>query len=153
MSATAEKTLSSKCVKWKPRGWFHERIENSSGNGTADLVLSRNNIDVWLELKCCAMPKKGVIQLKHIRRGQIQWHRKKRAAGCTTYYLIQVGSGLKAEYYLVNSTYGPRLKDGVQYEELGLISICSTKDLGFALSRACTIVENHALDTIHRRRS
>jgi len=152
MSATAEKTLSSKCVKQKPKSWFHERIENSSGNGTADLVLSRGNIDVWLELKCAPMPKKGVIALRHIRKGQIQWHRKKRTAGCITHYLIQVGSGAKAEYYVVNSAYGPRLREGVEYIELGLISICKGHDLAAILARVCKIVENHALDLICKRR-
>ena len=147
MSATAEKTLSSKCVKAKPRGWFHERIENSSGNGTADLVLSMNNIDVWLELKCCPAPKKNTITLSHIRKGQIQWHRKKRAAGCNTYYLIQVGSGAKAMYAVVNSVYGPKLKEGMDARELPLISICYTHDLKFALARACSIVKRHALSS------
>lgn len=146
MSATAEKTLSSKCVKQKPKGWFHERIENSSGNGTADLVLSRNNIDVWLELKCAPMPKSGVVSLKHIRRGQIQWHRKKRFAGCKTFFLVQVGSGAKAIYYLVDSVYGKQLKEGTYLEDLDIISDCKGHDLSVVLHVACDIVENLVLE-------
>lgn len=143
--ATAEKTLSTKCVKHKPKGWFHERIENSSGNGTADLVLSRNNIDVWLELKCTAMPKTGVVRLSHIRSGQIQWHRKKRFAGCKTFYLIQVGSGTKAVYYLVDSVYGKQLKCGTYLEDLDMISDCKGRDLSVVLQVACDLVEHIVL--------
>lgn len=99
----------------KPEGCFAERIENSSGNGTADLVLSRNSVDTWIELKCCARPKNidTPINCKHIRKGQIQWHRRKRKAGCTTWILIQVGSGREAYYYAFHSIHAASLKEGL----------------------------------------
>lgn len=113
--ATSETQLSKKCVQAKPEDYFAERIENSSGNGTADLVLSRDSIDTWIELKCCARPKNAdtPINCKHIRKGQIQWHRRKRKAGCTTWILIQVGSGKELCYYAFHSLHAPSLKEGM----------------------------------------
>ena len=114
--ATSETQLSKKCVQAKPEGYFAERIENSSGNGTADLVLSHNSVDTWIELKCCARPKNvdTPINCKHIRKGQIQWHRRKRKAGCTTWILIQVGSGREAYYYAFHSIHAAALKEGLR---------------------------------------
>ena len=112
--ATRESALSAKCVKNKPANHFAERIENSCGNGTADLVLSANNVDTWIELKCCDRPKNDTtpIDCSHIRKGQVQWHRRKRKAGNDTWCLIQVGSGHHAIYYLFESSMLPYLKEG-----------------------------------------
>lgn len=139
MSTTAEKTLSKKCVKAKPLGWFHERIENSSGNGTADLVLSRNNIDAWIELKCAALPKNEAtnIDCSHIRIGQIQWHRKKRRANCDTWCLVQVGKGHKTKYFAFSSLYMSDLKTGQCVKWYKDHAYCWSSSLSAVLNSIC----------------
>ncbi len=117
---TAETGLSKKCMAKLPPKYFGERIENSSGNGTADLVISHRNIESWIELKCASKPRalNGFVNLKHIRKGQVQWHRRKKRAGCQTWFLIQIGSGLKATYIAIKGLWSQDLRDGMTLDEI-----------------------------------
>lgn len=117
---TAEKGLSKKCMAKLPPKYFGERIENSSGNGTADLVISHRNVDSWIELKCASKPRDvgAFVNLKHIRKGQVQWHRRKRRASSETWFLIQVGSGLSATYIAIRGLWASDLRDGMTLSEI-----------------------------------
>lgn len=143
MSTTAETQLSKKCIKAKPANYFAERIENSSGNGTADLVLSKDNIDTWIELKCCARPKNldTPVNCSHIRLGQIAWHRRKRTAGCTTWCLVQVGTGAKARYYAFDSLHMAFLKEGKS--ELWYAQFAYAKGQSLTHVLDCIVSSNH----------
>lgn len=139
MSVTAEKTLSKKCGENKPKGWMHERIENLCGNGTADLVLSKNSVSVWIELKCAGMPKSidSPIDCSHIRKSQIQWHRKMRRAQCLTWCLIQVGKGASAYYCLFDSKHLEDLKAGAPWDWYQRHAKMYSKSLKTILSNVC----------------
>lgn len=116
--AVAEKQLSKKCVANKPQSCMAERIENSVSNGTADLVFTRRNVSCWIELKCASLPKKPEtpINCSHIRKGQIQWHRRMEYARNTTWCLIQVGGGRKAVYFMFQGHYIKDLREGQSLE-------------------------------------
>lgn len=101
-SKTRESSLSRNCVaclaEIPPKDYkkiLAERIENSSGNGTADLSVTWMGIECWIELKTAAIPVRATtpIDLKHIRPGQVQWHRRRKGSGQLTWILIQVGVG------------------------------------------------------------
>ena len=141
--ATRESGLSAKCVKNKPSQCFAERIENSCGNGTADLVLSWNNIDTWIELKCCTRPKKldTPIDCSHIRKGQVQWHRRKRKVGCDTWILIQVGSNTNAYYFVFDSILIENLRNGRDWKWYCENAEFRGTDLGYLLQR--TVMNNY----------
>lgn len=152
--AAQEKTLSKTCMDVlktlqvyqgnTDKGYpvYAERIENEARSGTPDLYISALGMSCWIELKCAA--KKGLtgtINLSHIRKGQIQWHRKYRKGGSESFYLIQLGSGKLAEYFLVKSEHGPELQLGISYATL--TAICSARCIGKAGLRN---VLEHAID-------
>lgn len=132
---TAEKGLSKKCMAKLPRKYFGERVENSSGNGTADLVISHRNVESWIELKCASKPRDSMtnVSLKHIRKGQVQWHRRKDRAFCQTWFLIQVGSGHHAEYVIMKGIWAEDLRDGMTLSEMKAECAMWCCDLGKCL--------------------
>ena len=123
--AAAEKQFSRRCIEsMKGHGFMLERIENSSGNGTPDLNVSKDGVDCWIELKCCNLPKRTTTKLglKHIRKGQIQWHRKRSNVDCETWILVQVGKAAEAQVFAFKGIDAKRLAEGVTLSEAMVIS-------------------------------
>lgn len=93
------------------------RVENSAGAGMADVngCLSRN--EFWMELKAEPRPKHPETYIKFkVRESQIEWHKRRQEAGGTSYYVVQVGSGLAARRYILwaDEDNGRKLEAGVR---------------------------------------
>lgn len=100
------------------------RVENGVGQGFPDVegyLLGHGNF--LIELKTATRPRKdGIVRVK-VRPEQIRWHLKRRTAGQTTWFLVQVGSGVRAMRYLLLGSQSTRLKKGMRESEMAKYGI------------------------------
>jgi len=91
------------------QGWFFMQVENARDRGTPDLYVASWNalglgFAIWVECKTANTPKSDDHALNgfEIRKGQKKWHREfTDKSGHPSYFLFQVGGGIKARRYLV----------------------------------------------------
>jgi hypothetical protein len=79
------------------------RLENSAGEGNPDVEGCIDGLQIWIELKSEARPKRSstLIHPKS-RNSQSIWHRERWEAGCrANWVLIQVGEQQEARLYLI----------------------------------------------------
>ena len=85
--------------KWLARarqsvpGTLLQRVENSAGKGQPDVFGICERVPLFIELKCCEVPKRPSTPLRIIvRPSQIEWHTDWHEAGGRSFFLIQAGS-------------------------------------------------------------
>lgn len=84
-----------------------ERLENMVGAGHPDVEGCLDGIQFWLELKVAKRPARAATKLRFgspLRDSQVEWGKKRIAAGGRVWYLIQVGSGSERQVYLIRAT-------------------------------------------------
>lgn len=84
-----------------------ERVENMVGAGHPDAEGCLEGVQFWLELKVAKRPARKTTKLRFgspLRDSQVEWARKRIAAGGRVWYLIQVGSGHERQVYLIRAT-------------------------------------------------
>lgn len=105
----SRKTAESSLWKWlrdktsRLRDLHMCRVENASEVGYPDVEGCWAKEGFHIELKCCARPAKPdtKLDLKHIKREQCLWARRRMEVGGRAFFLIQVGSNHEARRYLV----------------------------------------------------
>lgn len=83
------------------------RVENVAGEGHPDAEGCYRGVQFWLELKVAKRPARSATLLRFgspLRDSQVDWARKRIAAGGRVWYLIQVGSGHERQVYLIRAT-------------------------------------------------
>lgn len=83
------------------------RIENLVGVGHADVEGCLEGVQFWLELKVAKRPARRATKLRFgspLRESQVDWAKKRIAAGGRVWYLIQVGAGHERQVYLIRAT-------------------------------------------------
>ena len=110
----------------KPSMFWLQRIENSVGDGMADVVcIARPQIS-WVELKAPIRPKRETTPLmgkkEGLSVGQINWHLKMVNKGQRAFVLIRDDTG---ELFLVPSKYAATMNEST-VKELRQISVAFT---------------------------
>lgn len=103
-----------------------QRVENSVGSGAPDVEGKlRGAGQFWIELKSTARPKRdGPVRFR-VRDSQVEWMRRRAAAGGRTWLLLQVGSGRSAERYLVPGEHAKMVQNGAT--ETTLMQVCEMR--------------------------
>lgn len=84
-----------------------ERLENMVGAGHPDVEGCLEGVQFWLELKVAKRPARPTTKLRFgspLRESQVDWAKKRIAAGGRVWYLIQVGGGPERQVYLIRAT-------------------------------------------------
>lgn len=84
-----------------------ERVENIAGAGHPDVELCYMGVQNWIEQKAAHRPARPSTKLRFgspLRDSQVEWAKKRIAAGGRVWYLIQVGAGHERQMYLVRAT-------------------------------------------------
>jgi len=92
------------------------RVENACERGTPDLYVASWNAPgigfaIWVECKTANTPKSDdhVLDGFEIRKDQKKWHKEfVEKSGHPSYFLFQIGGGIKARRYLVSGWWAVR---------------------------------------------
>ncbi len=118
MSGTRESGLWRWLAKARPvlRDDLHmTRVENSVASGTPDVEGQWAQFgQFWIELKSEARPARDSSKVPfRVRDGQVEWLRRRCAAGGQAWLMLQVGSGRSAGRYLVWGALAHQVRAGV----------------------------------------
>jgi penicillin-binding protein-related factor A (putative recombinase) len=116
-----------KKLKFVYRNQLHlNRIENSAGNGMADVNGCFKGIEFWLELKKANKPSNAKTPIKiKFQDGQPIWLKNRYRAGGRVFVAILIGKYSKANRYLIPASRDliDKMQNGLTLEELGALSI------------------------------
>ena len=95
------------------------RVENMLMKGMADVTGGLLGCGFWIELKSAARPTKAGTKVSvKFQPGQSDWLKKWAKSGLPVYLLVQVGSGHKAQRYLISGSFAHRVEAGVPEYQL-----------------------------------
>lgn len=100
------------------------RVENTVDEGTPDVEGCYDGGQFWCELKSLTRPIKPSTAINlEVDTEQVRWHRRRSLAGGRTWFLIQVGSGLKASRYLIPGYRSMKLEQKRTEAELESLAV------------------------------
>jgi hypothetical protein len=91
----------------RPADLHLERLENMVGVGHPDVEGCYQGVQFWLELKVAKRPARNTTKLRFgspLRDSQVEWAKKRIAAGGRVWYLIQIGAAQDRQVYLIRAT-------------------------------------------------
>lgn len=120
------------------------RVENSAGEGMADVEGCLDGVQFWIELKCEARPVQPGTKIRpRFRPAQGPWHRRRRRAGGRTFVLLQVGSGVSARRYMLPGELVPAMQTGMteqRLEELSVITPVALHEEIIQVAASCDLL-------------
>jgi hypothetical protein len=101
-----------------------ERVENAITSGTPDVTGCFEGSHFWIELKSAPRPKRPTTPVRFpTRTAQVEWHEDWWKAGCSCWWLVQVGHGHSRAIYMLPGHMGAKLHEGMTEVDLASASV------------------------------
>ncbi len=117
------------------------RIENSIGASLPDVEGCLDGHQFWVELKVAKRPVRPTTPVRTqepVKQGQIDWLTTRWNAGGNAWLLVQVGERHDAKRYLFRATDAKWIRDGIEEEYMGRLSVVPGESDAMAILQRMT---------------